>query len=296
MTIRWTNYEDIRSPDVFTALHTGLTVGLIATPRDDLMTCRINESVSNVMERNTEPYDFLPVTKDDDTETDAIVGLFRAEEFFDSPDVKDSVGRHIIPLTEGYVIGADASILEFIVDADSRPCRLVVSGSKIAGLVSLSDLQKLPVRAALFGLVTGFEMTMMTAIERHIGDEQVWLELLSFDRREKIDEEIAKSRHEDGFVNALLFTQWCDKKTIITKSLGLPYSKKQLQSQLDDLESLRNNLAHANEYAVTPEQARAVCDTVRNLLRLHHEISGLGVVERGESGPSEPGQRMEAKA
>jgi len=46
--------------------------------------------------------------------------------------------------------GADASILDFVWDADTKPCRLVVSGSKIVGLASFHDLQKLPARAAPF--------------------------------------------------------------------------------------------------------------------------------------------------
>ena len=37
---------------------------------------------------------------------------------------------------------------------------------KIFGLVSLSDLQRLPVRAALFGMVTHLESEMMKAIQR----------------------------------------------------------------------------------------------------------------------------------
>jgi hypothetical protein len=53
-------------------------------------------------------------------------------------------------LSEANLIGADASILAFVRDADRHKCRLVVSGCEISGLVSLSDLQRLPVRAALF--------------------------------------------------------------------------------------------------------------------------------------------------
>ena len=40
MTSRWANNEIIASGEVFEGLHAGLTVGLIATPRDALMTCQ----------------------------------------------------------------------------------------------------------------------------------------------------------------------------------------------------------------------------------------------------------------
>lgn len=289
------DHENVHSQDAFQALHAGLTVGLIATPRDHLMTCRPDESVRDVMARNTEPYDFLPVIGDSDIGASEIVGLFRAEEFFDASAVTDSIRDHVITLSESYVIGADASILEFICDADRKPCRMVVAGSRIVGVVSLSDMQNLPVRAALFGLITGFEMTMAAAIERHVGDASAWLPLLSPGRQENIQREIEKSHREDGFVDSLLFTQFCDKKTIITRSLNLPYSKRDLQSRLDDLETLRNNLAHANEYAATPRQARGVCVSARNLLQLHGEICGLEDVGQNYADGIVPREAMETQ-
>ena len=50
------------------------------------------------------------------------------------------------------------------------PCRLVVSGTGIVGLVTLSDLQKLPVRAVLLALLTGLEISMSEAIEQVFSD------------------------------------------------------------------------------------------------------------------------------
>ena len=41
-------------------------------------------------------------------------------------------------------------LLDFVRTADEHSCRLVVDGGRVTGLVSLSDIQKLPVRAALF--------------------------------------------------------------------------------------------------------------------------------------------------
>jgi len=49
------------------------------------------------------------------------------------------------PLSEDNLIGADAGILAFVKMADRHSCRLVIAGSEITGLVSLSDVQQLPV-------------------------------------------------------------------------------------------------------------------------------------------------------
>lgn len=280
MTERWANHDDAGTGDVFHALHAGLTVELISTKRQQLMTCAPDEALPDVMARNTEPYDFLPVVASDDGTQDRIVGLFRAAKFFDEKPGDENIEQHCEPLSEYNLIGADASILNFVVDADEKPCRLVVSGPNIVGLVSLSDLQKLPVRAALFALITGFEIAMFEAIKRGCANDEDWKTHLSEGRQKKIEEEIAQSHEGDGFVDALLFTQFCDKSDILTKGFQLPESKAAFRNKLNQIQALRDNLAHANEYAASPDQARHVCAVVRDLLALRETIA---VMERRDS-------------
>jgi CBS domain len=120
-----------------------------APSRAALKTCRPDENVSDVVERNVEGFDFLPVVEMSSGSNEKIVGLLSTKAISLNSQKADKVGSIFRPLSEELVIGADSSILEFVSDADSKPCRLVVSGARIEGLVSLSDLQKLPVRAAL---------------------------------------------------------------------------------------------------------------------------------------------------
>lgn len=258
----WVNHEEIGSSDVFEALHAGLTVSLISTRREDLMTCVSNETLSDVMERNKEPYDFLPVIKSGINGEERIIGLFHAASFFNVSPLDGVVGEYFEPLSEDFLIGADASILDFVKTADEKPCRMVVSGARIIGLVSLSDLQALPVRAALFALITGFEITMSEAINAKFSRDEDWMRHLSDGRLKIIKREIEKSHQEDGFVDALLFTQFCDKTDIITKSFQIPPSKKKVRGRLEKIQKLRDNLAHANEYAASPDHATNVCAIV----------------------------------
>jgi len=280
MTERWANHDDAGTGDVFHALHAGLTVELISTKRPHLMTCAPHEALPDVMARNTEPYDFLPVVASGDGFRDQIIGLFHAAKFFGERSGEGQIEQHYAPLSEDYLIGADASILNFVVDADEKPCRLVISGPNIVGLVSLSDLQKLPVRAALFALITGFEISMFEAIKRECPNDNDWKRHLSDGRRQKIEEEIEQSHEGDGFVDTLLFTQFCDKSEILLKDFQLPQSKTVFRKNLDQIQALRDNLAHANEYAASPDQARHVCAVVRNLLTLRDVIA---VMERRDS-------------
>lgn len=280
MTERWANHDDAATGDVFHALHTGLTVELISTKRPQLMTCAPHEALPDVIARNTEPYDFLPVVTSGDRTQDRIVGLFHAARFFAEKPNDENIEQHYAPLSEDYLIGADASILNFVVGADKKPCRLVVSGPNIVGLVSLSDLQKLPVRAALFALITGFEIAMFETIKRECVKDEDWKRHLSDGRQQKIDEEMEQSHEGDGFVDALLFTQFCDKSKILLKGFQLPESKTAFRNKLEQIQALRDNLAHANEYAASPDQASHVCAVVRDLLALRETIA---VMERRDS-------------
>ena len=69
----------------------------------------------------------------------------------------EPIADYFEPLSEDHLIGADASIIDFVMQAENHPVRLVVSDDEVAGLVSLSDLQHLPVRAAIFTLITSLE-------------------------------------------------------------------------------------------------------------------------------------------
>lgn len=271
MTNLWASSSLSGRGDVFTVLHSGLTVDLISTPAGLLATCSQDEAVSDVVERNPDDFDFIPVVD----ENRRFIGMFNASAQRGRRTLA-TVSQCFVPLSEKYLIGADASILDFVLDADQRPCRLVISGAKIVGLVSLSDLQRLPARAALFALITGFEITMTDFIKKNYPEEATWLQLLGSKRRQKIRDEISKVRADDGYVESLLFTQFCDKNRIVT--LHLPEDRREdIEVKLNRVEKLRNSIAHANEYAASPDQAKIVCEVVRELLELRDELqAGIG--------------------
>jgi hypothetical protein len=254
------------------AFQGGLPVRLIATPREALQTCRSDERLADVVEQNHEKFNYLPVT---DTPKDGrarIIGLVYLAPYLPpyllGEVAHGVVGDHMLPLSEDNLIGADAGILTFLKDlrpvvdaliADSHGCRLVMSGSQISGLVILSDPQKLPVRAALFALITHVEMTMADAIRREFNDLEGWKTRLSERQRRGLMRKRKAAEANDNLVDDLLLTQFIDKVTIILESPNLTESK----SRLNEAQMLRNNLAHAKDYAATRDSAAKVCDTVR---------------------------------
>jgi hypothetical protein len=268
----WANHSIRNEPHVTVeSLQAGLTVNLIATARVDFITCAMNESLAQVIKNNSQnQFDFLPVTEVADG---GIVGLLEITSHRNSATVDRSVGEAMRPLSEENLIGADASILAFVRDADFRECRLVVSGSQISGLVSLSDLQRLPVRAALFGLVTHLEMLMAEVIRRKFKGTSEWLKCLSDGRQKDLRDELERAQARDGLVDPLLFTQFADKKSILSKSRHLQTSKRKFDGELGRIQSLRDHLAHANDYASSPETASKTCETVRLLDKWREEFS-----------------------
>src|SRR5215831_20139680 len=140
--IPWASSSIGNEPHVtIEALQMGLTVDLIATKRSNFETCAQDEMLSAVVERNRHNrFDFLPVVE---AAMCRIVGLIEIAPLMEG-GIADRVSAMMRPLSEENLLGADASILTFIRDADRQKCRLVVSGHEISGLVCLSDLQRLP--------------------------------------------------------------------------------------------------------------------------------------------------------
>jgi CBS domain-containing protein len=268
MIERWAAGGDI-GPAVLDRVQGSLKVGMIMTARDDLMTCRRDDSAAVAMARNVDQFSFIPVVDDNGR----YLGLFRAEAWFgrDAPDAP--IGDDFEAFSEDLVIGADASIFDFVMTADARPTRLVVSGHQVAGLISLSDLQQLPVRAALFTLLTSLEIAMAQRIEAEwTSGSADWMSKISAARQVPIRKAIARAKDGDGYVNDIVFTQLCDKVTIILKGRLVKGSPPKLRKAFKGIEKLRNDVAHANYYAETPETAREVCVVVREIFKIKADL------------------------
>ena len=128
----WAPFYLDGSGEIFETLHSGLKVNLIATPREHFRTCSPEEHVSAVLRRNVKSYDFIPVVNDSTEGHQHIVGLFHAANYVNDNGDDDRIREHFNTLSEDLIIGADASILDFIKDADEKPCRLLVSGADIS--------------------------------------------------------------------------------------------------------------------------------------------------------------------
>lgn len=237
------------------SLEQGLSVNLITT--FDPCCCEADDDLKQVVGReDLTEFDYLPVK-----ENDEVVGLlYKARH--DTKDASGLVKDVMCNLRGNLIISESAGILSYIADADDRPCRLVLQGSQLNGIVTLSDLQKLPVRPVVFLLVTHLELLMTQWIRQHCkGDE--WLNSLKDEeRRDKVNDKWRELQANNLAVDKLTATEFADKRDVIL-DLRPPSRKKRAKKELGRIERLRNSVAHAGDYALTQENAEKTVTTVR---------------------------------
>lgn len=258
--------------DAFMEYQAGLTVSLISTPHDRLTVCRPDEPVNQARQRaDDRRFDYLPVM-DCSTGESRIVGLFSARRPTSNFPDGEVVSEEMVGLSDANLIGADASIGDFILGVESRPICLTVSGQRIDGLVSWTDLQKLPVRATLFGMITGLELSMSCAIECKFDGGDGWMRNLSSGAQSKIRERVKQSTVDDGEIDKLLHTQFHDKATIVRKSISLGQSSSKADQALKRIKELRDLVAHANNYAGSFANAKHLARTIRELIEIQKRL------------------------
>lgn len=215
------------------------------------------EPVADAVSRaDAHRFDYLPVR---DGEGGPVVGLFARRSI--TIDGTARVADAMQPLSSANLIAIDAPLLQFVLSADSNPCRLILDDTKIRGLVTLSDIQRLPVRTALFSLFIHLELLLTQALKSKLGPDRSPFDLLSAERadcaRQRWETFRANGLDHDPY-SALMFA---DKKTIATKLKLCGFSGVRIERELGSIETaLRNPIAHGADYALTEA---AALETVR---------------------------------
>lgn len=239
------------------ALERGFPVRLIGT-FGHLVTCAVDERVDALLARaDIEPFDQWPVVEDG-----RIVGLLRRCRLPAAVGPATRVRDVLDRLDETVLIAADAGILAFLLEAKAHSCRLILDGGRITGLVSRSDLQKLPVRSLLFHIVTHLELALAAWIRRHLPDEARWLRVLTPARRRAVEQRHAALAAARLAVDRLTATMFADKRAVLLRTAALRTSRKLAQAELEQIEALRDAVAHIGDYALTQEAADRTIDTV----------------------------------
>lgn len=235
-----------------TSLEAGMPVALIAT--FDLKGCKASDRLDEVLGReDLKFFDHIPVR-----EGGSVVGVLdrRLEH-----DEAKTAGEAMRRLHQSILIAAETSLLTFVENADQEPCRLVLRGCCIEGIVTLSDLQKLAVRPVLFTLITHLELLLADWIRNRVREED-WYGSLTQNRQGLVDTKWSQYHAEDMAIDRLSCTDFCDKRSIALR-FGAFARKAEAKRNLKLVEKVRNSVAHAGDYALTVDRAQNVAAMVR---------------------------------
>lgn len=229
---------------LLTDLSQGFTVNQIATY--GLETCSPEERISAVEGRFPD-FDQIPVK-----ENGYITGMFYRSA--NSPDQFIKEVSH--PLDESFLISAHEPLSELLPLLANAPYfRLVLKGSKISGIVTRSDVLKLPVRAYAFILITNLELIMKEIILKNFQHETDWFSLLDKNAQDKIIYYKDKLKKQNIDPRLIEFTDFSHKYVVLRKHLNQP---DEFSIELENInELIRNPIAHAKEFVQDTDSLRA---------------------------------------
>ena len=208
------------------------------------------------------------------------------------------------PLAPRWLLSSDTSIpdlLEILADA-SPPVRLVLYGDEVVGLISAADLNRLPVRAYLYGVVGSLEVALARFVRGVLGrDSTDLLAKLTVKRQSAVKEGLRRMTEGGGdldpihlfflsdLLNCIAGSEDCWKalgigsKTQAEQYGGLNELRKRVmhpvrplvESLPKDLEDLRKRLKRARQLLYRLEQYHAQ--------RLRTADAGAGAGRPGEA-------------
>jgi len=248
-----------------TAMEASFHVQVISTFGDALVCAPAEAIAVDWLARNEPDFDQFPVKRGAETigvlHRAAVKGALRVEEVMQ-------------PLREGLVVSSHMPITDLIPRLKDHSYRLVLRGAQIDGLVTHSDLLKLPVRMVAFSLLTHLELVMAARIAERWPADEAWFDLLSEGRQGIIRKKQADLASRRMNPKMLELTDFCDKRTLCKKLVEK--KKGAFERDLEEIEALRNQVAHAGDFLDPSLGAAAVTtfvDRFESTKRWIHELS-----------------------
>lgn len=241
---------------VLERLERSLQVDLIATYQPRTCTA-IDRSLKVLQTPELASFDQFPVR-----EGDRVIGVLERGQQRQDCSVRDVMRS----LDDAILIAASTGILSYIKLATASSYHLVVYENRICGIVTPSDLLKLPVRILLFTVITHLESIMASSIQRSLPDDS-WLIHLSPGRQDKLDETYEELLAERRDPDRLQLTQLCDKREILATGLLESNQRDDFKRDLQLLEDLRNDVMHSKNYVPNAGRLSDLVDKATNWIR-----------------------------
>ena len=241
-------------------LDQSIPVRLIAT-MGVLTSAIADEPVADADRRAAEHrFDFLPVKSRCEG---SIIGLFRRN---DNRRISNATVQQVMQTLDGAtnLISADAPLSDFVATADTSPARLVLDRAEIKGLVTLSDLQRLPVRTFLFGLFIHLELLLTQELKRCLGPNVEPFDLLPPDKASRARNAWTRtlgSEMDRDIYSTLYFSD----KIVIAQGLHiLGKASDTIGGELLKVQQfIRHPIAHGKSFALTRQDAHSMVRATR---------------------------------
>ena len=119
-------------------------------------------------------------------------------------DLGHGTARNVMRgLDDSMLVSAEECLPKFLPFLQDCPYRLVVKGTEIQGIVTLSDVAKLPVRLMAFTLVTHLEMLMARVIREKYQTDADFLAQLHPRQRPTVNGRLKSRKKENLLISAL---------------------------------------------------------------------------------------------
>ena len=180
------------------------------------------------------------------------------------------------------IIAASTPISEAIHLLSRREFYFVLEGARIRQILTVSDLNRLPVRTYLHVLLDHLESLLAESAEA-THPKDTWMGLLSEDKQSQIHELHEQKRTEDFDTRLIHCTTLSEKATIVGKSKELLArlsieSSKEFTRTFRDIGRLRNRVNHG--LPPLDKEADALRDQLRHcgVVTKHADVEWLGRV------------------
>lgn len=229
------------------ALQAKLTVAEIMTPRVNFICATASETVASAFADVDPIFDALPVVDcADKTDPQAeIIGIID-RRWVKRPNVTMVASE----MTEwnGEAIRADLPLLEFARTIRGDLMQFVSGGHKqgVDGLVTIFDIQRLPVRIALFAALTDLEEDMSALIDQ-VSTPSEWLDLIPGDHRDlkaEIEKGLKRAQRRDDLGSPILALGFGCKAAIFNGLTKQGRVSGFRDSVPHGIVRLRNDIAH----------------------------------------------------
>ncbi|MBS2031509.1 MAG: hypothetical protein JST54_26650 [Deltaproteobacteria bacterium] len=240
-------------------LESAATVRLAATM--SLLSCGAADTAGEVIGRpELANIDFIPARRND-----VVVGVLARKRAEEAPS--QTVSEIMLPLHERMLASAGDPLLPVLERLDNEPSfKLVLSEGRIEGILTLSDLQKLPVRSVIFTRLTHLELLLREVLLAVLDpNDERWLAHFAQERQDLLKRWLKRARKRRNEVDLLEITSLADKRILVRARRVFGEDTDRFCERMEPIEVLRDPLAHAGGFAMDPEDARRVAKAIREL-------------------------------